>query len=144
MLCHTTTSHHHHHHHHHKVFARPFEVERSLSRLKPEPSGGWPWEAAFGQRHPRRRAQPRDVRSAGRDTWDLTAVRPSAAPESDHGDGAPARDRGAARPSGALTQVPSTARTLRSRRARPDTHTSAPYSAADASGSSCAAGARLR
>ena len=32
-----------------------------------------------------------------------------AAPESDHGDGAPARDRGAARPSGALTQVPSTA-----------------------------------
>ena len=36
-------------------------------------------------------------------------MRPSAAPESDHGDGAPARDRGAARPSGALTQVPSTA-----------------------------------
>ena len=35
--------------------------------------------------------------------------RPSAAPESDHGDGAPARDRGASRPSGALTQVPSTA-----------------------------------
>ena len=46
-------------------------------------------------------------------------MRPSAATESDHGDGAPARDRGAARPSGALTQV---ARTLRSRRARPDTH----------------------
>ena len=36
-------------------------------------------------------------------------MRPSAAPECDHGDGAPARDRGAARPSGALTQVPSTA-----------------------------------
>ena len=36
-------------------------------------------------------------------------MRPSAAPESDHGDGAPARDRGAAQPSGALTQVPSTA-----------------------------------
>jgi len=36
-------------------------------------------------------------------------MRPSAAPESDHGDGAPARDWGAARPSGALTQVPSTA-----------------------------------
>ena len=36
-------------------------------------------------------------------------MRPSAAPESDHGGGAPARDRGAARPSGALTQVPSTA-----------------------------------
>ena len=49
-------------------------------------------------------------------------MRPSAAPESDHGDGAPARDQGAARPSGALTQVPSTARTLRSRHARPDTH----------------------
>ena len=58
-------------------------------------------------------------------------MRPSAAPESDHGDGAPARDRGAhsgapisrgSTVSGALTQVPSTARTLRSRRARPDTH----------------------
>ena len=36
-------------------------------------------------------------------------MRPSAAPESDHGDGAPARDRGASRPSGALTQVSSTA-----------------------------------
>ena len=64
--------HHHHHHHHHKVFARPFEVERSLSRSqKPEPSGGRPWE----KRHQARgtpRAQPRDVRSAGRDTWNLT------------------------------------------------------------------------
>jgi hypothetical protein len=46
------------------------EVERSLSRLKPEPSGG-------RKRHPARgtpRAQPRDVRSAGRDTWNLTGV----------------------------------------------------------------------
>ena len=36
-------------------------------------------------------------------------MRPPAAPESDDGEGAPARDRGAVRPSGALTQVPSTA-----------------------------------
>ena len=39
-------AHHHHHHHpptHHKVFARPFGVERSLSRSQPpEPSGGRP------------------------------------------------------------------------------------------------------
>ena len=36
-------------------------------------------------------------------------MRPPAAPESDDGEGAPARDRGASRPSGALTQMPSTA-----------------------------------
>ena len=43
----------------HKVFARPFEVERSLS--PPEPSGGRPWEAAFGQRHPSRPASRRSI-----------------------------------------------------------------------------------
>jgi hypothetical protein len=57
--------HHHHHHHHHKVFARPFGVERSLSRSQPpEPSGGRPWEAAFGQRHPSRPASRRYGSSA--------------------------------------------------------------------------------
>ena len=64
--------------------------------------------AGPGKRHSARgapHAQPRDVRSAGRDTWNLTGEA-SAAPENNHGDGAPARDRGAARPSGALTQVP--------------------------------------
>ena len=42
--------------------------------LKPEPVGrgrGRPWEAASGQRGTPR-AQTRDVRSAGRDTWNLT------------------------------------------------------------------------
>ena len=48
-----------HHHHHHKIFARPFGVERSLS--PPEPSGGRPWEAAFGQRHPSRPASRRSI-----------------------------------------------------------------------------------
>ena len=53
---------HHHHHHHQKVFARPFGVERSLSRSQPpEPSGGRPWEAAFGQRHPSRPASRRSI-----------------------------------------------------------------------------------
>ena len=55
----------------HKVFARPFGVERSLSRLnRPSRRAAGP-----GKRHPARgtpRAQPRDVRSAGRDTWNLT------------------------------------------------------------------------
>ena len=77
------------------------------SRLKPEPSGGRPWEAASGQRHPSR---PASRRSTGRPRHlEPDRVRPSAAPESDDGEVAPARDRDASRPSGALTQVPSTA-----------------------------------
>ena len=54
-----------------KVFARPFGVKRSLSRLN-RPSLR---VAGPGKRHSARgtpRAQPRDVRSAGRDTWNLT------------------------------------------------------------------------
>jgi hypothetical protein len=54
--------HHHHHHHQKGLFARPFGVERSLIHaLKPEPSGGRPWEAAFGQRHPSRPASRRSI-----------------------------------------------------------------------------------
>ena len=34
------------------------------SRLKPEPSGGRPWEAASGQRHPSRPASRRSIRQS--------------------------------------------------------------------------------
>ena len=123
------------------------EVERSLSRSQAR-AVGRP-RAGPGKRHPARgtpRAQPRDVRSAGRDTWNLTGVRPSAAPPKaiimetvlPREIGAPLGHPGRS------LRCPRPPRTLRSRRARPDTHESAPYSAADASGSSCAAGARLR
>ena len=85
----------------------PPKVICGTSPLTPEPSGGRPWEAASGQRHPSR---PASRRSTGRPRHlEPDRVRPSAAPESDDGEVAPARDRDASRPSGALTQVPSTA-----------------------------------
>ena len=62
--------------------------------------------AGPGKRHTARgtpRAQPRDVRSAGRDTWNLTSEALGGPSESDDGEFAPARDRGASPPSGALT-----------------------------------------
>ena len=105
-----------------------------------EPSGGRPWEAAFGQRHPCR-AQPRDVRSAGRDTWNLTGEALGGPRKRSWRRCSRARSgrrsaiRGAH--SGALDRPePSDPA------ARAPIHTSAPYSVADASGSSCAAGAR--
>ena len=60
-----------HHHHHHtppKVFAERCTNARSRGALAftsqpPEPSGGRPWEAAFGQRHP---SSPASRRSIGR------------------------------------------------------------------------------
>ena len=58
-----------HHHHHHtppKVFAERCTNARSRGALAftsqpPEPSGGRPWEAAFGQRHPSRPASRRSI-----------------------------------------------------------------------------------
>ena len=124
-----------------KVFARPFEVERSLSRLKPEPSGGRP-----GKRHPARgtpRAQPRDVRSAGRDTWNLTGEALGGPRKRSWRRCSRARSgrrsaiRGAH--SGALDRPePSDPA------ARAPIRTSAPCSAADASGSSWAVTVRNR
>ena len=58
---------HHHHHTHHQRFSRsgaqmPGSGALSLSRSQPpEPSGGRPWEAAFGQRHPSRLASRRSI-----------------------------------------------------------------------------------
>ena len=143
---------HHHHHHHHKVFARPFGVERSLHALNSPSrrrSGGRPWEAALrGSRggiwpEGTPRAQPRDVRSAGRDTWNLTGEALGGPRKrswrrcSRARSGSRSAIRGAH--SGALDRPePSDPA------ARAPIRTSAPYSAADASGSSCAAGARLR
>ena len=67
-------------HHHHATTttqglrAAVWSGALAFTSQPPEPSGGRPWEAAFGQRHPR--AQPRDVRSAGRDTWIGTHATP--------------------------------------------------------------------
>ena len=140
----------HHHHHHHtlpKVFAERCTNARSRGALAftsqpPEPSGGRPWEAAFGQRHPSSPASRR-VRSAGRDTWNLTG----------EALGGP-RKRSWRRCSRARSGRRSAIRGAHSGTldrpepsdpaARAPIRTSAPYSAADASGSSCAAGARLR
>ena len=120
----------------------PGAVERSLSRLN-RPSRR---VAGPGKRHSARgtpRAQPRDVRSAGRDTWNLTG----------EALGGP-RKRSWRRCSRARSGRRSAIRGAHSgaldrpEPSDPAAHapirTSAPYSAADASGSSCAAGARLR
>ena len=102
--------------------------------------------AGPGKRHSARgtpRAQPRDVRSAGRDTWNLTGEALGGPRKRSWRRCSRARSgrrsaiRGAN--SGALDRPePSDPA------ARAPIRTSAPYSAADASGSSCAAGARLR
>ena len=102
--------------------------------------------AGPGKRHSARgtpRAQPRDVRSAGRDTWNLTGEALGGPRKrswrrcSRARSGSRSAIRGAH--SGALDRPePSDPA------ARAPICTSAPYSAADASGSSCAAGARLR
>ena len=86
------------------------EVERSLSRLN-RPSRR---VAGPGKRHSARgtpRAQPRDVRSAGRDTWNLTGEALGGPRERSWRRCSRARSgrRSAIRTSGALTQVPSTA-----------------------------------
>ena len=132
---------------HHQRFSRsgaqmPGAVERSLSRLN-RPSRR---VAGPGKRHSARgtpRAQPRDVRSAGRDTWNLTGEALGGPRKRSWRRCSRARSgrrsaiRGAH--SGALDRPePSDPA------ARAPIRTSAPYSAADASGSSCAAGARLR
>ena len=79
----------------HKVFARPFGVERSLSRSQPpEPSG----RPALGSGiRPEAPLAPSlgDVRSAGRDTWNLTGEALAAAPESDHAETVLPREIGA-------------------------------------------------
>ena len=102
--------------------------------------------AGPGKRHPARgtpRAQPRDVRSAGRDTWNLTGEalgrpRKRSWRRCSHArSGRRSAIRGAH--SGALDRPEPS-----DHAARAPILTSAPYSAADASGSSCAAGARLR
>ena len=118
--------------------------------------GRFEWSARFhrpsrrvagpGKRHSARgtpRAQPRDVRSAGRDTWNLTGEALGGPRKRSWRRCSRARSgrrsaiRGAH--SGALDRPePSDPA------ARAPIRTSAPYSAADASGSSCAAGARLR
>ena len=118
----------------------PGAVERSLSRLN-RPSRR---VAGPGKRHSARgtpRAQPRDVRSAGRDTWNLTGEALGGPRKRSWRRCSRARSgrrsaiRGAH--SGALDRPePSDPA------ARAPIRTSAPYSAADASGSSCAAGGR--
>ena len=60
--------HHHHHHHHHRSSRGRFEWSARFHRPSRRVAGP-------GKRHSARgtpRAQPRDVRSAGRDTWNLT------------------------------------------------------------------------
>ena len=119
----------------------PGAVERSLSRLN-RPSRR---VAGPGKRHSARgtpRAQLRDVRSAGRDTWNLTGEALGGPRKRSWRRCSRARSgrrsaiRGAH--SGALDRPePSDPA------ARAPIRTSAPYSAADASGSSCAAGAAL-
>ena len=120
----------------------PGAVERSLSRLN-RPSRR---VAGPGKRHSARgtpRAQPRDVRSAGRDTWNLTGEALGGPRKrswrrcSRARSGSRSAIRGAH--SGALDRPEHS-----DPAARAPICTSAPYSAADASGSSCAAGARLR
>ena len=55
----------------HKVFARPFEVERSLSRSQARAVGRPALGSGIRRHRGIPRAQPCDVRSAGRDTWNL-------------------------------------------------------------------------
>ena len=132
--------HHHHHHHHHTRSSRGrFEWSARFHRPSRRVAGP-------GKRHSARgtpRAQPRDVRSAGRDTWNLTGEALGGPRKrswrrcSRARSGSRSAIRGAH--SGALDRPePSDPA------ARAPICTSAPYSAADASGSSCAAGARLR
>ena len=98
--------HHHHHHHHHTRSSRGrFEWSARFHRPSRRVAGP-------GKRHSARgtpRAQPRDVRSAGRDTWNLTGEALGGPRKRSWRRCSRARSRGAARPSGALTQVPSTA-----------------------------------
>ena len=132
--------HHHHHHHHHTRSSRGrFEWSARFHRPSRRVAGP-------GKRHSARgtpRAQPRDVRSAGRDTWNLTGEALGGPRKrswrrcSRARSGSRSAIRGAH--SGALDRPePSDPA------ARAPICKSAPYSAADASGSSCAAGARLR
>ena len=141
-----------HHHHHHtlpKVFAERCTNARSRGALAFTSHGlNRPSRrvAGPGKRHSARgtpRAQPRDVRSAGRDTWNLTGEALGGPRKRSWRRCSRARSgrrsaiRGAH--SGALDRPePSDPA------ARAPIRTSAPYSAADASGSSCAARARLR
>ena len=116
-------AHHHHHHHHHKVFARPFGVERSLSRLN-RPSSR---VAGPGKRHSARgtpRAQPRDVRSAGRDTWNLTGEALGGPRKRSWRRCSRARSgrRSAIRGAHSPLRCPRPPLALGSRRARPDLH----------------------
>ena len=132
-------AHHHHHHHHTRSSRGRFEWSARFHRPSRRVAGP-------GKRHSARgtpRAQPRDVRSAGRDTWNLTGEALGGPRKrswrrcSRARSGSRSAIRGAH--SGALDRPePSDPA------ARAPIRTSAPYSAADASGSSCAAGARLR
>ena len=127
-------------HHHHQRSSRG-RLEWSARFHRPSRRAAGP-----GKRHSARgtpRAQPRDVRSAGRDTWNLTGEALGGPRKRSWRRCSRARSgrrsaiRGAH--SGALDRPePSDPA------ARAPIRTSAPYSAADASGSSCAAGARLR
>ena len=127
------------HHHHQRSSRGRFEWSARFHRPSRRVAGP-------GKRHSARgtpRAQPRDVRSAGRDTWNLTGEALGGPRKRSWRRCSRARSgrrsaiRGAH--SGALDRPePSDPA------ARAPIRTSAPYSAADASGSSCAAGARLR
>ena len=128
------------HHHHHQRSSRG-RLEWSARFHRPSRRAAGP-----GKRHSARgtpRAQPRDVRSAGRDTWNLTGEALGGPRKRSWRRCSRARSgrrsaiRGAH--SGALDRPEPSDPT-----ARAPIRTSAPYSAADASGSSCAAGARLR
>ena len=133
--------HHHHHHHHHHTRSSRGRLKWSARFHRPSRRAAGP-----GKRHSARgtpRAQPRDVRSAGRDTWNLTGEALGGPRKRSWRRCSRARSgrrsaiRGAH--SGALDRPEPSDPT-----ARAPIRTSAPYSAADASGSSCAAGARLR
>ena len=132
---------HHHHHHHHQTRSSRGRFEWSARFHRPSRRVAGPGKLHSARGTPR--AQPRDVRSAGRDTWNLTG----------EALGGP-RKRSWRRCSRARSGSRSTIRGAHSGAldrpepsdpaARAPICTSAPYSAADASGSSCAAGARLR